>query len=208
MKKVFIYGKSSNLKNYQKAITRIGATPVISKRLTTALNCDCLLLAGGGDIYPYFYGKKEISCYDKNLLRDISEFALVKYFLSKNACILGICRGLQLLNVYFGGTLHQKINNFNLHFLPNQDCYHKIFVKEKGEISDILSCLKIVNSSHRQSIDRLANGFKIIASSNDGTIEAIRHEKFKIYAFQFHPERLNLPNLIYGLKLISTTLQL
>ncbi len=208
MKKVFIYGNAKVLVNYKNAILKLNALPVISTNIALANDCDCLLLAGGGDVYPEFYGEKDRFCLNKNFSRDFSEFALINLFISKNAPILGICRGLQVLNVYFGGSLNQQILQSNLHFSPNTDCYHKIYLTNNCYFTNIFFKLSIVNSAHRQSVKTLGKGLKTIAVSKDNTIEALCHQKLKITAFQFHPERLKPPFFNLGLELLYSCLQL
>ena len=208
MKKVFIYGNKNVLVNYKNAILKLNTLPVISTNISLSNDCDCLLLAGGGDVYSEFYSEKDEFCLNKNFLRDFSEFALINFFILKNAPILGICRGLQVLNVYFGGSLNQKILQNNLHFLPKTDCYHKIYLTNNCYFSHILRKLSVVNSAHRQSVKTLGKGLKTVAVSKDNTVEALYHEKLKISAFQFHPERLKPPFFNLGLELLRTCLQL
>lgn len=208
MKRVFIYGEKKILKNYEIAVRIAGAIPVISKNITFSNDCDCLLLAGGGDVFPSFYGKEEISCFDKDFYRDLREFSLINVFSQKSAPIFGICRGLQVINVYFGGTLCQKLKNADMHYSPLKDCYHSITIKKSGEFPNLLSDLNVVNSAHRQAIEKIANGFEAVAVSDDECIEAIQCTNKKIFACQFHPERL--PQNLYkiGIDIIKFGLNL
>ena len=92
--------------------------------------------------------------------------------------------GLQSINVYFGGSLNQNINNHNLN-----DKLHKINIKENTFLYEIYNNNEYVNSFHHQSIKEVANGFNVSAIAEDGTIEAI--EKDNIVGVQWHPERVN-----------------
>ena len=104
---------------------------------------------------------------------------------SANNQILGICGGLQSINVCFGGSLNQKIENHNL-----KDALHTIKIKKQTFLSNtynIEECIE-VNSFHKQSIKKLANNFIASAIAEDGTIEAI--ENGNIIAVQWHPEKM------------------
>jgi putative glutamine amidotransferase len=149
--------------------------------------CDGLIITGGViDINPKWYNEKPLNKY-KNIIYgedDEIDFAYIKKFYENNKPILGICRGIQSINVYFGGSLYQDIPKHNFkdktethsvklyknYFLYN--CYNK----EKIE----------VNSFHHQSIREIACDFKVTAISDDGIIEGIESEN--ILGVQWHPE--------------------
>ena len=101
MKRVYL---SVHLKNYEDALSLVGARCV-----ETPWEADLLLLPGGSDVHPRFYGQQINGSTDIDEARDERELALVDEFLRAGKPVVGICRGLQLLNVYFGGTLHQHI---------------------------------------------------------------------------------------------------
>ena len=182
--KVFIYDNGLKLTNYIKAITNLHSTPILSKDLSKIAECDSLLLTGGGNICPAFYGEKNEEYYEYDYLTDISEFYLIKQCLIKNKQIVGICKGMQVLNVFFGGSLESIPDKIiSNHYTFSKDLTHEITYTNGNKI--------IVNSMHKQRINGLGKGLKVEAISNDGTIEAISHEKYKVYGVQFHPERLS-----------------
>lgn len=150
--------------------------------------CDGLIVTGRCiDINPKYYGEqcmKETNIsndYDKD---DELDFTLIKLFYNKNKPILGICAGIQSLNVCFGGTLYQDIPNHSIkngvkkHFIniEKESCLYKCYKESKIE----------VNSFHHQAIKEPAKEFKVIATSEDGIIEAIEYKN--ILGVQWHPE--------------------
>ena len=145
--------------------------PIISsKNLEKVCNiCDGLIVTGSCiDIPPHYYNEKP----DPNKNYDIDEFKLdkeaIKLFSNANKPILGICGGLQSINVYFGGSLNQQIENHCL-----GDKLHEINIKEGTFLNSVHKGNIDVNSYHKQSIKDVANQFIISAKSDDGTIEAI-----------------------------------
>ncbi len=147
--------------------------------------CDGLIVTGSAiDINPKYYNEEKVE--GKNY--DIDEFKLDKkaidLFAKYNKPILGICGGLQSINVCFGGSLNQSIGN---HDLKNE--LHKVIIKHESFLDKIYHSKDImVNSYHHQSIKNVAPGFKIAAISEDQTIEAI--EKNNIMGVQWHPEQM------------------
>ena len=158
--------------------------PVISeKNLEDICNiCDGLIVTGSAnDVYPQYYGEEPIKEYK------FDEYPLVKniveLFAKADKPILGICAGIQEINVIFGGSLYQQIPN---HYLRDQS-QHKVKLTKKSFLYDIYNTDYIkVNSYHKQAVKDLAPDFKITAVSDDGIIEGI--EKDNIIAVQWHPE--------------------
>ena len=147
-----------------------------------ALTCDGLLLPGGGDMDPKFYGQARIpACGEPNLLRDAAE-------------VLGICRGIQVMNAVLGGDLYQDIKPFE--HLPHNDHWakvHTVTVRRGTLLSRILGQdTVLVNSQHHQAVDRVAPGFTLAALSEDGIVEAIEKPDARFcLGVQWHPEWLS-----------------
>lgn len=173
--------------------------PIISdKNIDDVVSlCDALVVTGSpNDIDPKYYGQELMD--GKKLKFDEYPFVrkVVKYFANLNKPILGICAGIQEINVIFGGTLNQSIEGHNL----RDQSMHNINFEDDSFLYEVYECNKInVNSYHRQSIKDLADGFKIIALSDDGVIEGI--EKDNIVAVQWHPEAL------YDIKLFKSFIE-
>ena len=160
-----------------------------------ALTCDGLLLPGGGDMDPKFYGQARIPAYgEPNLLRDAAEPLLLRAFLAADKPVLGICRGIQVMNAVLGGDLYQDIKPFE--HLPHNDHWakvHTVTVRRGTLLSRILGQdTVLVNSQHHQAVDRVAPGFTLAALSEDGIVEAIEKPDARFcLGVQWHPEWLS-----------------
>jgi putative glutamine amidotransferase len=176
----------------------------IDSALFVLSTCQGLLLTGGGDVNPAYYGKSnELSkCKEIDNYRDSLELALINQALFARMPVFGICRGEQILNVALGGSLLTDIpadaGTKVTHDLPadSKDPMHSIKIDPQSDLYQLAGIEKgIVNSSHHQSVDIIAGGMKISASSEDGVVEAIEREfpigKSYIMAVQWHPERLD-----------------
>lgn len=160
-----------------------------------ALTCDGLLLPGGGDMDPKFYGQARIpACGEPNLLRDAAEPLLLRAFLAADKPVLGICRGIQVMNAVLGGDLYQDIKPFE--HLPHNGHWakvHTVTVRRGTLLSRILGQdTVLVNSQHHQAVDRVAPGFTLAALSEDGIVEAIeKPDAGFCLGVQWHPEWLS-----------------
>jgi putative glutamine amidotransferase len=165
--------------------------------------CQGLLLTGGEDVNPVYYGKSnELSkCEEINNYRDSLELTLISRALLVRMPIFGICRGEQILNVALGGTLLTDIpTDVGIqiaHRCPpgSQDCLHSIKIDKQSDLYQITGVENgMVNSFHHQAVDMIAPGMKITAFSENGVAEAIERElplgKSFIMGVQWHPERL------------------
>ena len=159
-----------------------------------ALTCDGLLLPGGGDMDPMFYGQARIpACGEPNLLRDAAEPLLLRAFLAADKPVLGICRGIQVMNAVLGGDLYQDIKPFE--HLPHNDHWakvHTVTVRRGTLLSRILGQdTVLVNSQHHQAADRISPELEIAALSEDGIVEALeKPDAHFCLGVQWHPERL------------------
>lgn len=124
---------------------------------------DGVILTGGNDL-------SVVSGDETDKLRDDFENALLDFCVSKHIPVFGICRGMQMINAHFGGSLKK--------------------VERHAGCSHALSDGREVNSYHSLAVDTLGDGLEVLAKSDDdGTIEIICHKKYKIYAQMYHPER-------------------
>lgn len=208
------------MRTYVEMARRAGALPLVlpatdqreeAERQLQAV--DMLLLLGGGDIAAERFGATPLATDgEPNLLRDAYELLLMDVAVEKHIPILGICRGMQLINVYFGGTLWQDLNSQWVqpdtmpsaigggmamplieHSRPDKkwEPVHSISIDSQSRLSKILHCQHAeVNSTHHQAVHTLGQGLRAVAWSEDGVVEALESELYPILAVQFHPERL------------------
>lgn len=171
--------------------------PQNKESLFNELNrCDGLLIPGGEDVNPKFYSQENLYSFPIDESIEHLDLDAIEIMDKLNKPIFGICRGLQILNVAFGGTLIQDINQQK----PNSHDHtyshinqkplngHNVTVLPNTKLINFLKSTIEVNSYHHQCIDKLATIFKISALSDDGVIEAIESEH--IIAVQWHPERM------------------
>ena len=194
---IHIWGTPGNYQTYCRALLLIGGIPCVCKSLAPL--CSALLLPGGGDLEPWRYGQKNTSSRGLEPERDCAEFELIARYLNLRRPILGICRGMQVLNVFFGGTLLQDLPGHSQ--IQGQDRFH--FVQTfPSAFAQLYPPLSIVNSAHHQAVDRPGSGLEIVQSALDGVPEAIAHRQHCVWGVQWHPERLG-PN---GIRLLHTFL--
>lgn len=151
-----------------------------------AAMCSGLIIAGRDrDIHPKYYGKEpdENIEYPEDDYEDELDFKLIEEFVKLNKPILGVCSGLQSLNVYFGGTLKQHIEN---HTSDDSLIKHNIIIEENSFLYSLYGKKSLVNTIHHQAVNKVAEGFKITAIAEDGIIEAV--EKGNLIGIQWHPE--------------------
>ncbi len=197
--KVFIYDNGLDLTNYKVALKNINVEYVFSKDVTLSTSCNALLLTGGGNIIPYLYGepKKLGQTYDCET--DIAEMYLLKQFVLKKQTVVGVCKGMQVINVFFGGTLKETET---CHYCENKDIFHSIKLTDGSFLRPAFTKNMLVNSSHKEELKYVPKTLEICATSKIGNvIEAIKHKTLPIYGVQFHPERMGnfFSNAFYGL---------
>lgn len=190
---------------YAEAIRRGGNIPVVICRTAetghlaqVVAKLDLLILPGGADIEPRRYGADPSPALGKTIPdRDEFDFALLEAALARKLPVMGICRGMQLINVYFGGSLWQDLPSE----FPVKDIVHRadnvgtrchsIGIEPGSRLAAAFGATNVVVSSmHHQAVKRLAPGFRITARAPDGVVEAIEHESLPVAGVQFHPEGL------------------
>ncbi len=181
---------------------------------------DVVVLSGGEDVHPEYYNSKvkyNDDLYEFNRQRDEIELELLEKF-HKVKPIFGICRGIQVINVFFKGTLFQHLP-YDLRGIVIENA-HKIYpdVKRfedkrklrhiiKGKVFELLNFktnleinnFRMVNSRHHQAVAKLGNSLEILAISRDGIVEILKHSSLPILAVQYHPEQKEIVDYQYPL---------
>ncbi|OOG27033.1 gamma-glutamyl-gamma-aminobutyrate hydrolase [Enterococcus casseliflavus] len=185
---------------YVRAIQQAGGLPLLVPISEPAAakdyvsQIDKLVLAGGQDVSPKFYGQEAHQATGSGFLaRDEFELALIDEALLQKKPIFAVCRGMQLVNVAFGGTLQQDISTFSeiIHMqapIPKEVPTHAIATAEKSMLARVYGQKTKVNSFHHQAVDRLARPLQKTAWSPDGIIEGIEHVGQRLLAVQWHPD--------------------
>ena len=190
---------------YTQSVIKAGGVPVLIPITEDSLvlrniiqRLDGIVMIGGEDIHPSYYGEEPIpEMGSVDPVRDVYDIALIKMAHDHNIPMLGICRGEQLLNVAFGGTLYQDIpaqhpdttvNHSQSE--PSSTPTHLVNIVPGSQIANIFGETQMMtNTHHHQAVKKVAPGFKITAWATDSIPEAIENvEGYPIWATQFHPE--------------------
>lgn len=180
--------------DYARGVIEAGGIPVhipidvdpaaVGERL------DGIVLPGGTDIDPILYGADP----DPELLplepeRDDLELALLSAALEAEVPVLGICRGIQVLNVHQGGTLHQHVPEHGRFDLPIDSTIHQVSFAEGSTLHELYGLSAQVNSLHHQTVADVGHDLTVTARADDGTIEGVEMGDH-VVAVQWHPEML------------------
>jgi putative glutamine amidotransferase len=216
---VFLFGQSIRLatirdnenvktfmKNIDSSVVVVNFSKIEKRKWKQELKkCHGIILSGGADIHPKRYGKSDyVELCQLEEKRDEQEWRLLTLAKEDSIPIFGICRGMQFINVFFGGTLcpdflthcARQDDSAQMHRDSNQkvDVYHSIYINTESLLNALLQKeTMIVNSWHHQSIELLAESFLVSSIADDGTIESIEstNQNWPIIGVQWHPERMN-----------------
>ena len=197
---------------YVEAVAGAGAVPVVLPPLPGVVagalgRIDALIVAGGPDVEPSRYGETPgAHTQQPNRDRDASELLLLGEAVDGGMPVLGICRGMQLLNVLRGGTLHQHLPDV-VHsetHAPEIGSYasHPVSVKPGTKLAELLGRTEVgeVPTYHHQGVDVLGTGLQPTAWAPDGTLEAVEDPELPFcVGVQWHPEAGTDPSLFQGL---------
>jgi putative glutamine amidotransferase len=188
--------------HYTRAVVAAGGLPVLLS-LDTPVDVverlDGILISGGADVHPDAYGQPlapELTSLEP--ARDAYEFAILEAAYAAEVPVLGICRGLQIINVHHGGTIHQHVPDHGRHDLPIDHLLHDVAFAPGSIAAGIYGPQIAVNSLHHQTIDEVGDGLLVVGrcvgGPDDNAIEAIEVDGVEALAVQWHPEMLNSPD--------------
>lgn len=180
--------------DYAQAVAEAGGLPV---HLTQEVDpgriverLDGLILPGGPDVHPGHYGQGRAKGTVVDQERDAYEFGLLRTAVELDRPVLGICRGLQVVNVYHGGSLHQHVPSHAMHSWAPSEPVHEVMIEPRSIIGRLSGTRLEVNSRHHQAVDSLGTGLVAVGWAEDGIVEAIEHEQARVIAVQWHAEKL------------------
>lgn len=200
----FEYVQNVNITAIQAAGGLPMVLPIAKTNMTQLVNeyvdrIDELFLIGGEDSDPQLYGEQPSTLLGEiDQQRDAFELAIYHRTRQQHKPILGICRGMQLINIAEGGTLYQDLTlaklkttlKHNQQPTPVTAETHQIKIKPNSWLAPLLGAEHRVNSVHHQVVHQLAPSLQVVAHSADGVIEAIESRDHEVYGVQFHPEWL------------------
>ena len=198
-------GTSVVKNNYSEAISKAGGVPILIPVTSDSLalrgvlrRLDGIIMSGGEDIAPAYYGEEPHERLGVvNDSRDTYDIMVARMAHDMNIPMLGICRGVQLINVVFGGTLYQDIPTqcptwtlTHRNRAKDEEPPHIVHFEADSQLARMFGVTELeTNSHHHQAVKRVAPGFRIVARASDSTPEAIESiEEYPIWGVQFHPE--------------------
>lgn len=210
--KVLIAGQPDKTQNYERALEKCSASFLTGLDKIFALECTHLLLPGGTDPDPSLFGQLDAGSRQINRELDLAQLSLLDCFVRSRKPVLGICKGMQLINIYFGGSLIQHLPSHTSHESSGRDQLHPVRNLPQSLMYRLYGASCLVNSAHHQGCTQIPPVFSVTQTAPDGVAEAIEHKKSPILGVQWHPERTGLlsgqPALADGQKLISFFLTL
>lgn len=183
------------------SVRRLAADAGTDPLLEATADVDAVVIVGGEDIHPSFYGASTGYANESRHLpeADAAQIALVHSVLERRLPLLGICRGLQIVNVALGGTLVQDLGDECDHVnrgvpIPQVLTTHTVLPERGSRVAELLGADPVpVRSAHHQAVDALGAGLVVTARSHDGHVEAIEHADAPVLAVQWHPEDVAAP---------------
>lgn len=215
--KFLIAGLPGKTQNYEKALEGAGVSyetgflsgdasqgniPAVSPR-----QFDALLLPGGADIDPALFHQPLKGARNIDRATDLRQLQTLDAFIKTGRPVLGICKGMQIINIYFGGTLIQHIRTAAAHQSDDGDLTHQTWTTKNSFLYEIYGSRFVTNSAHHQAVGRLGRGLHIIQETTDHVPEAVIHDTLPLVAVQWHPERMCMahsrPDTVDGMKLFD-----
>ncbi len=190
--KIAVAGLEGNVKNYIAALEGVGLEPVVTTDAAGAGAFAALLLPGGGDMDPALYGEENRGSQEIDRSLDEAQLAMTDAFVRAKKPVLGICKGVQVINVCFGGGLIQHLvtaESHKFHDGPG-DSVHLCESLPGTDMRRLYGERYVTNSSHHQAVGRIGRGLRVTSFASDGTAESIAHDELPVFGVQWHPERM------------------
>jgi len=188
--KVLIAGEKDKTSNYVNAMEKLGADTEVSLHVPSITSYDGLILPGGGDIDPRLFGQLPRGTRAFDPVLDRVQLAILKAFILDRKPVLGICKGMQLINIFFGGDMVQDLPTAKAHEYVGRDQIHETLAGEESVLGRLYGRQFAVNSAHHQGVDLAGRGILYTQSAADGVVEGLEHNFLPVIGVQWHPERL------------------
>lgn len=203
--KIGIVGRKKDTGRYEQFLTAMNIPYITSLSIGNLSTCQALLFPGGGDITPRLFGENNHGSRNIDTELDILQLQAFQYALWQHLPVLGICKGMQLINVALGGTITQDLDTSDIHTSIDTDMYHDTVTEPGSFLHTLYGTQFITNSRHHQAVNRLGNRLLPVQwCLADHCIEAIEHATLPVFGVQWHPERLNSTQTsISGIPLFS-----
>lgn len=188
---IAIAGTPEGAENFIEALHALGAEGTAVLEEGDLSGYDGLILPGGADIDPALFGEENWGCRKIDRERDVRQLEILKDFEIAGKPILGVCKGHQLIQVYFGGKMLQHISEYETHQWIEADQAHGSHCTENSFLHQLYGTTEFpINSAHHQAVAAPVEGFRAIQWAQDGVLEAMVHETRPIIGLQWHPERM------------------
>lgn len=190
--KVGIVGRKKDTGNYEAFLDRHQVPYLTSLSVCDLAACQGLIFPGGGDITPAFFGEKDRGSRSIDTELDILQLQALEYGIQRRIPILGICKGMQIVNVGLEGSVIQDLPTADYHRYLGADQYHEAHNLPGSFLHRLYGETMVVNSAHHQGLGRLGKGLQVVSRCPlDQCIEGICHESLPVLGVQWHPERLD-----------------
>ena len=190
MKRVLIAGEPDKTVNYENAMRHLGILPETSLHVPSTAAYDGLILPGGGDIDPKLFGQLNHGSSAFDPVLDRLQMAVLNAFILDKKPVLGICKGMQLINIYFGGDMIQHLETSGGHEYVGKDQLHGTAACKGSFLEKLYGEHLVVNSAHHQGVDVPGQGIAYVQFAPDGVVEGLKHRYLPVLGVQWHPERL------------------
>lgn len=187
-----IVGRAKDTCNYEKYLHTIKVNCITSLTIGELASCQALIFPGGGDITPHLFAAPNQGAHNIDTELDLIQLRAFQLAYRSQVPILGICKGMQLINIGLGGTLIQHLDTASLHTSPKEDLYHETHTLPNSFLHRLYGPKFKVNSRHHQAVGKPGSKLTPVQwCLNDSCMEAFCHQTLPILGVQWHPERLD-----------------